>query len=190
MAEHLDQQLFLFLNAANSPFWDNVMSFLSMRVVWAPLYLAILIYLGIKYKRKFWIIILFIILAVVLADRTSAIIKNAVDRPRPCHESSIQGLVHMVNGMCGGMYGFVSSHAANSFNVALLSLMFIKRRWFSVSILIWASAVSYSRIYLGVHYPGDVLCGAILGALIGWSVYKCYEATDKRIHPPTPPRGD
>jgi undecaprenyl-diphosphatase len=190
MLEHLDQQFFLILNSANSPFWDKVMYFMSMRVVWAPLYLAILIYLGIKYKRRLGIIVLFIIIAVVLTDQSSVIIKNAVDRPRPCHESSIQGLVHMVNGECGGIYGFVSSHAANSFNVALLSLMFVKRRWFSVFILIWASAVSYSRIYLGVHYPGDVLCGAILGALIGWSVYKCYGIADKRIHPPSPLKGD
>jgi undecaprenyl-diphosphatase len=181
MAEHIDQQLFLFLNSANSPFWDKVMTFMSMRVVWAPMYLAILIYLGIRYKRRFWIIILFIILAVVLADQTSVIIKNAVDRPRPCHESSLQGLVHMVNGVCGGMYGFVSSHAANSFNVAFLSLMFIKKRWYTICIIIWASAVSYSRIYLGVHYPGDVLCGALLGAFIGWGVYRLYEVVDKRI---------
>jgi len=181
MAEHIDQQLFLFLNSANSPFWDKVMTFMSMRVVWAPMYLAILIYLGIRYKRRFWIIILFIILAVVLADQTSVIIKNAVDRPRPCHESSLQGLVHMVNGVCGGMYGFVSSHAANSFNVAFLSLMFIKKRWYTVCIIIWASVVSYSRIYLGVHYPGDVLCGALLGAFIGWGVYRLYEVVDKRI---------
>jgi undecaprenyl-diphosphatase len=181
MAEQIDQQLFLFLNSANSPFWDKVMNFMSLKEAWAPLYLAILIYLGIRYKRKFWIIILFIILAVVLADQTSVLIKNAVDRPRPCHESSLQGLVHIVNGMCGGTYGFVSSHAANSFNVALLSLMFIKKRWYTVCIIIWAATVSYSRIYLGVHYPGDVLCGAILGALIGWGVYKLYEATDKKI---------
>ncbi len=181
MAEQIDQQLFLFLNSANSPFWDKVMNFMSLKEAWVPLYVAILIYLGIRYKRKFWIIILFIILAVVLADQTSVLIKNAVDRPRPCHESSLQGLVHIVNGMYGGMYGFVSSHAANSFNVALLSLMFIKKRWYTVCIIIWAATVSYSRIYLGVHYPGDVLCGAILGALIGWGVYKLYEATDKKI---------
>jgi undecaprenyl-diphosphatase len=186
MAEQIDQQLFLFLNSANSPFWDKVMFFLSMKEVWAPMYLAILIYMGIKYKRKFWIILLFIILAVVLSERTSVLIKNAFDRPRPCHEPSLQGLVHMVNGMCGGMYGFVSSHAANSFNVAFLSLMFIKRRWYTVCIIIWASAISYSRIYLGVHYPADVLGGAILGAAIGWGVYKLYEAADKLIYPPAP----
>jgi undecaprenyl-diphosphatase len=181
MAEQIDQHLFLFLNSANSPFWDKVMNFISLKVVWAPLYLAVLIYLGIRYKRKIWIIILFIILAVVLSDQLSVLIKNAVDRPRPCHESSLQGLVHLVNGVCGGMYGFVSSHAANSFNVAFLSLMFVKRRWYTVFIIIWAATVSYSRIYLGVHYPGDVLCGAILGALIGWGVYKLFEVIDKRI---------
>jgi undecaprenyl-diphosphatase len=193
MLEHLDQQLFIFINSANSPFWDKVMYFMSMRVVWIPLYLAILINLGIKYKRRFGIIVVFIIVAVVLSDQSSVLIKNAVDRLRPCYEPSLQGLVHIVKGECGGKFGFVSSHAANSFNVALLSLLFIKRKWFSVSIIIWASAVSYSRIYLGVHYPGDVLCGAMLGALIGWSVYKLYENTDRRIlqykYPPTPPKG-
>jgi len=181
MAEQFDQQLFLFLNSANSPFWDRIMNVLSMKVVWAPLYIGILIYLGIRYRRSFWVLLLFIILAVFLADRVSVFIKYAVDRPRPCHETSLQGLVHMVNGVCGGMYGFVSSHASNSFNVAFLSLMFIKRKWYTVLIIIWASIVSYSRIYLGVHYPGDVLGGAILGAFIGWGVYKLFEAFDKRI---------
>lgn len=181
MLEQLDQQLFLFLNSANSPFWDKVMFFLSMKVVWVPLYLVILIYLGKKYKRKFRIIILFVILAVALTDQTALIIKYSFDRLRPCHEPSLQGLVHMVKGECGGKFGFVSSHAANSFNVALLSLMFIKKRWYSVSIIFWAAIVSYSRIYLGVHYPGDVLFGAILGALIGWSVYMMYRRTDNRV---------
>ena len=181
MLEQLDQQLFLFLNSVNSPFWDKVMLFLSMKVVWAPLYLVILIYLGKKYKKKFRIIILFVILAVALTDQTALIIKYSFDRLRPCHEPSLQGLVHLVKGECGGKFGFVSSHAANSFNVALLSLMFIKKRWYSVSIIFWAAAVAYSRIYLGAHYPGDVLCGAIVGSLIGWSVYMMYKRTDNRV---------
>ena len=181
MLERLDQQLFLFLNSLNSPFWDQVMYAISGKLIWVPLYLAILIVLGVKYKRKFLIILLFIILAATLSDQASVLIKNLVQRFRPCHEPSLEGLVHIVKGECGGIYSFVSSHATNSFDVALLSLMFIKKRWFSISIVLWAAIVGYSRIYLGVHYPGDVLCGSILGALIGWSVYKLYEITDFKI---------
>ena len=185
MVEQLDHRLFLFLNSINSPFWDKVMNFMSLVAVWIPLYLAILIFLGIRYKKKFWIIILFIIIAVVLSDQTSVFIKNAFDRPRPCHESSLQGLVHIVKGYCGGMYGFVSSHASNSLTVALLSSLLIRNRWYTVFIIIWAATVSYSRIYLGVHYPGDVLGGALLGIFIGWGVYKMYETADRLIYPPT-----
>jgi undecaprenyl-diphosphatase len=182
MLERLDQQLFLFLNSLNSPFWDQVMYALSGKVIWAPLYLSILIFLGIKYKRKFLIILLFIILAVTLADQFSLqLFKNLVQRLRPCHEPSLVGLVHLVNGECGGQYGFVSSHATNSFNVALLSLLFIKKRWYTISIILWAIVVGYSRIYLGVHYPGDVICGSLLGALIGWSIYRLYVLTDNKI---------
>ena len=128
MLEHLDQQLFLFLNSLNSPFWDQVMHAISGKLIWAPLYLAILIYLGFRYKRKFLIIILFVILAVTLADQVSVqVFKNTFQRLRPCHEPALQGLIHLFNGECGGKYGFVSSHASNSFNVALLTLMFIKK---------------------------------------------------------------
>jgi undecaprenyl-diphosphatase len=182
MLEHLDQQLFLFLNSLNSPFWDQVMHAISGRVIWAPLYLAVLIYLGVKYKRKFFVILLFIILAVSFADQGSVqLFKNIFHRLRPCHEPALAGMVHLVNGECGGLYGFVSSHAANSFNVALLSLMFINKRWYTICIIIWASIIGYSRIYLGVHYPGDVISGSLLGALIGWSIYKLYDVTDKKI---------
>jgi undecaprenyl-diphosphatase len=182
MLEHLDQQLLLFINSHNSPFWDTVMYTLSGRVIWAPLYLAILIYLGVRYKRKFLVILIFIILAVTMADQFSVqLFKNVFHRLRPCHEPSLQGLIHLVNGECGGLYGFVSSHASNSFNVALLSLMFIRKRWYTISIITWASVIGYSRIYLGLHYPGDVICGAMLGALIGWGCYKLYEMTDRKI---------
>jgi len=182
MLQHLDQQLFLFLNSLHSSFWDTVMHAISGRVIWAPLYLAILLYLSFRYKRKFLIIIPFIILAVTLADQVSVqLFKNIFLRLRPCHEPSLAGMVHLVNGECGGLYGFVSSHASNSFNVALLSLMLIKRRWYTISIITWASVIGYSRIYLGVHYPGDVVFGAMVGAFIGWGVYKLYELTDKKL---------
>lgn len=182
MLQHLDQQLFLFLNSHNSPFWDTVMYAISGRVIWAPLYLAILLYLVFTYKRKFLIIIPFIIIAVTLADQVSVqLFKDIFMRLRPCHEPSLTGMVHLVKGECGGLYGFVSSHASNSFNVALLSLMFIKKRWYTICIIIWASVIGYSRIYLGVHYPGDVICGAMVGAFIGWGVYKLYEVTDNKV---------
>ena len=183
MLEHFDQQIFLFLNSLNSPFWDKVMFVISGKVIWAPLYLGILIYIGINYKKKFFLILPFIILAVALADQVSVqLFKNLFQRLRPCHEPSLEGMVHLVNGECGGLYGFVSSHASNSFNVALISLMLIKKRWYTVSIVLWAAIIGYSRIYLGVHYPGDVVCGSLLGALIGWSMYKLYETADKKLN--------
>lgn len=181
MLERLDQQFFLFLNSLNSPFWDQIMHILTGKIIWVPLYLAILIYLGIKYKRKFLIILLFIILAATMADQISVFIKNAVERPRPCHEPILEGLVHTFKGECGGAFGFVSSHATNSFNVALLSLLFIRKRWYTIAIVIWAAVIGYTRIYLGVHYPGDVLCGSLLGASIGWLNYKLFILTDNRI---------
>jgi undecaprenyl-diphosphatase len=199
MLEQIDQHLFLLINSANSPFWDKVMHAISGVIIWIPLYLSILIYLGIKYKRKFFIILIFIVLAATLSDQFSVLIKNLVQRLRPCHEPVLAGLVHIVNNECGGMFSFVSSHATNSFDVALISLSFIKKRWYSIAIIIWALIICYSRVYLGVHYPGDVFCGAILGSLIGWSMYKCYVLTDNNIlkdriyfnsgTPPNPPKG-
>jgi undecaprenyl-diphosphatase len=181
MIEHLDQQLFLFLNSLNSPFMDQVMHAISGKLIWVPLYLSILIYLGIRYKRKFLIILIFIILAATLTDQISVLIKNLVQRLRPCHEPSLQGLVHLFNGECGGLYSFVSSHAANSFDVAVLSLLFIKKRWYTISIILWAAVIGYSRVYLGVHYPLDVLCGSIQGALVGWTMYSLYAVADDKV---------
>lgn len=181
MLEELDQQLFNFINSHNSEFWDFVMYSISRVLVWVPLYIAIFIALGRKYGRKTFFILLFVILTVALADQTSVFIKNSFQRLRPCHAEELQGMVHLVKGHCGGRFGFVSSHAANSFSIALLSLLLIKRRWFSISILIWAAVVGYSRIYLGVHFPGDVICGSLLGASIGWLIYRFYLITDNKF---------
>ena len=183
MLENLDQQLFLFLNSSHSPLWDNIMYAISGKIIWAPLYLAILIYLGIRYKKRFLLILVFIALAILLSDQVSVqLFKNLFHRLRPCHEPALEGMVHIVREQCGGLYGFVSSHATNSFNIALISLLFIRKRWYTISILSWATIIGYSRIYLGVHYPGDVICGSLLGTLIGWGVYKLWEITDKKVN--------
>lgn len=181
--EHLDQQLFLFLNSLNSTFFDPVMYALSGKLIWIPLYIGILLLMArtINDRQKFYLLLLFIVLSVLITDQGTNLVKNLVRRPRPCHEPLLEGFVHIVNGKCGGMFGFFSAHAANAFNVALISLLIIRRRGYTVTIIIWAIVVGYTRIYLGVHYPGDVLIGSIYGAIVGWGVIELYNFTLKRI---------
>lgn len=170
--EQLDRSFFLLLNSLNSPFWDNVMWLISGKFIWIPLYMFILYMVWKKYDRRIWLIIPLIALAITFADQLSVhAFKETFMRLRPCHEPSLSGMVHLVNGSCPGKYGFVSSHAVNSFSAAALSLLLLRKRWFTITIVIWASLVGYSRIYLGVHYPGDVVAGAMVGLLIGWMFY-------------------
>lgn len=179
----LDRQIFLFLNSLNTPFLDKLMWIVSMKAVWIPLYLAIIWMVMKKYGRRGWIPVALIPVLVLIDDQGSTFLKNLVARPRPCHEPAITGMVHTVNGYCAGMYGFVSGHAANSFGVAAFSASLLGRRWFTWSIFVWAALVSYSRIYLGVHYPGDILGGALLGITAGtgiaWIAAKLIKKTNR-----------
>lgn len=180
--EQFDISLFLWLNSLNSPFWDRVMWIISGKATWIPLYLFILYLIWKRYRRDTWIIALLIALAITLADQLSVhAFKETFMRLRPCHEPSLTGMVHLVNGRCGGMYGFVSSHAVNSFTAAVLSLLLIGKRWFTIPILMWASMVGYSRVYLGVHYPGDVVAGALLGILTGWIFFRIWSIINARM---------
>jgi undecaprenyl-diphosphatase len=175
MIQQLDTDLFLFLNSINSPFWDDVMWIISARLTWVPLYLIILWMFFRLTGRRVILVTLFVIAAITLSDQLSVhAFKEVFLRLRPCHEPSLEGLVHIVRGKCGGQYGFVSSHAANCFNIAVFSLLLLRKRWFTITILFWAALVSYSRVYLGVHYPGDIIGGALLGAGIGFAIYHSY----------------
>jgi len=165
----LDKRLLLFLNGWNSPFLDSIMITLTETFIWTPLY-AILIFLVIKTygKSSIWII-LGVGMTILLCDQiTTGFMKPFFARPRPSHESELEGLLHLVDGYRGGLYGFASSHAANTFGVAIFIWLSLRKhyRWIGV-IFIWAILMSYTRIYLGVHYPTDILVGAIIGLLCG-----------------------
>ncbi len=172
----LDTKWFLFLNSLHSPFWDSVMWYISATATWIPLYLIIVAFVIKKLRWNAWLTLIFFALLVLLADQSSVhLFKNVFERLRPCHNPAISELVHTVNDKCGGKYGFVSSHAANTFALAVFLVFFFKNKSVSIAIVLWAAIVSYSRIYLGVHYLFDVLAGALLGSIIGFLTIKLYE---------------
>jgi len=168
----LDKNVFLYINGIHSPAWDNVMWWITRASTWIPLYIVLLVIVIYKERPyRFIFTILFVALVVTLCDQFSVLIKNLVERPRPTHDPEIANLVHIVNNYRGETYGFVSSHAANFFGVAtFLSNQFKHFRW-SLFLFIWALVIVYSRVYMGVHYPLDIICGAMLGVLIGILCY-------------------
>ncbi len=173
--QQLDIKWFLFLNGLHNPFWDTVMWYISSTTIWIPLYLVIVFFTFRKFNKQAFVSLLFFGLLVLLADQSSVhLFKNVFERLRPCHNPDIKHLVHIVNNKCGGSYGFVSSHAANTFALAVFVAFLFKNKAASFSIILWATVVSYSRIYLGVHFVFDVLCGALLGSIIGYFTLKLH----------------
>jgi len=175
--KHWDTTLFLFLNSKHNDFFDVVMFWISKGYFWIPVYLLFLYFMIKYYKYKTIYIILAYALLITLTDQVSVqLFKNFFHRLRPCHEPAIEGIVHTVNGYCGGDYGFVSSHASNFFGFTTLTILLLRKKikYLSVILIIWASTICYTRIYLGVHYPGDILGGALVGIILAFGVYKLY----------------
>ena len=188
----LDHELMLWLNYDGGTFQDAFWYTLSQIPSWIPLYITIIFVMlqpsdGQKQKRwmKFILLLLFTALVFAFTDQISAgIIKPLVQRPRPSHDGSIMDRLHFVNDYHGGAYGFVSSHAANCFGLAVWVSCLYKRRSLVTAMMLYAVLNCYSRIYLGVHFPGDIICGTILGILCGWLGYYCYTRFCQRFSIP------
>ena len=164
----LDQQAFLLLNGSHAPWLDITMVYASKTLTWLPLYLALLYYI-IKYDRDTALVVLIgVVVTIVLSDQiTSTLMKPLFSRLRPSWNPALTSLIHIVDGYKGAKFGFPSSHSANTFGTAIFLILVYRKRWM-FWLLLWAALVSYSRIYLGVHYPADVIAGAIVGGICAW----------------------
>ena len=176
----LDTDLFLALNGWHNSFFDPIMYWLSDKLIWIPMYLFVIFLIFRKYKMQGVLMFLFIAATIALCDQTaSGLLKNTVQRLRPSHDPAIMNLVHLSNAGAGGLYGFASSHAANVFGLAtFIWLVFDdKFKMLKYWMFIWAAMVAYSRIYNGVHYPGDVIAGIVIGMIWGYLLSKAYLKT-------------
>lgn len=153
-----------------SPFLDNIFIAIRNKYFWAPLYIFLVFFLLSNFRKKGFYLILFLILTVLISDQlSSTVIKPLVHRLRPCNDMFLVHQIRVLIG-CSSSFSFPSSHATNHFAVALFLINILSRKyiWFIPLALSWAFAISYAQVYVGLHFPFDILCGAVLGALIGY----------------------
>lgn len=172
-----DQYLFFAINGTNSGFWDSVMWLISGKYLWLPLYVLLLFLLYKNFTKKYWILLLVIAFLIALNDQTCNLFKFNVARFRPSHDPAIQYMVHIVKEYRGGTYGYYSGHAANTAAVAFLiiSLLGNNYKWLIPVMIMYTFLSGYSRIYLGVHFPLDVITGFTIGGISGFFAGKLYK---------------
>jgi undecaprenyl-diphosphatase len=171
--DQVDKTIFLWLNSIYSDFSDKAWLVITYIPTWIPLYVLIFFLFIRIFKKDSIYLIAGLLLVVLVCDQfTSGFMKPFFERPRPCHNAEIAHLVHVAN-KCGGKFGFASGHSANSFGIAMFVWMVFRSYWkWSWLIFIWAAVVAYSRIAIGVHYPGDILAGGILGISFSYLIFR------------------
>jgi undecaprenyl-diphosphatase len=169
-----DAHLFRLINEAHQPWLDGPMEIISGKLTWIPLYALLIYYLCKEFRQSVWKAIVYLLSTILFADQfSSSLLKPLFKRLRPCHVEEFQSWIHLPDG-CGGMYGFCSSHAANAFAVAIGFYLLTKNKVAGAALVLWASLISYSRIYLGAHYPLDVIAGALVGGIGAWLLFLVY----------------
>ncbi len=180
-----DKSAFLYLNSFHNDLMDYVMTLFTLTPTWLLFYGVTLYIIIRKYGRKSVPVILALVLIIVLSDQLANLLKHSVMRLRPSNDPDVAPLTHVFFNK-GGLYGFVSGHAANAFSFATFSALLFRSRGYAIFIYPWAVVIAFTRIYLGVHYPGDILGGIIVGSLIGWGVYKLLILIESRVFPVHP----
>ena len=183
---HIDTEVLLAINGWHAPWADTLMWIISAKTTWIPLYLLLVGLLVWRYRQPSnnamkWlkkvpvcvVMIVAIVAAVGLSDFiASGILKDLVARPRPTRVPELEGVLHLVNGYKSGQYGFVSSHAANTMACGLLFSLIWRKKIATVGMMLWVAVNCYSRMYLGVHYPLDILGGLMVGVLMAVVAYQ------------------
>ena len=186
---NLDADILLWINGHYADWLDTVMWYISLPVTWLPLYVLLIGIAAYRYRnwKTVLLIILGFIIAVGLSDFVcSGILKPWVCRLRPTHEPALDPL-HLVNGYTGGLYGFCSSHAANTMAVALLFSLLCRNKIATTFLMVWVALNCYSRMYVGAHYPTDIICGLAVGALwavlVYWGLSRWLRVGDGEVRP-------
>ncbi len=180
----LDTKLLIYLNGMGTETWDGFWMLVTNKFSSIPIYLLVLFFLYKYYGlKKTLFALLFVAVIIAISDQTANLFKYGFERLRPCHNENIKDVIRVVKTSCGGKYSFFSAHASTSMAIATFCLLLLRKQlnYFSYFLLIWALAVGYSRVYIGVHFPVDVLFGFALGATISILLFQLLKVVFRKI---------